>query len=72
MKLGDLAKLTGRYTKYDITLYDSKRYEFTHLTKYFTSGEILRDERLSNMTIRNIDIEDCDKIKILAKKKKEN
>ena len=56
MKLGELAKLTGRYTKYDITLYDSKKYEFTYLTKYFTSDEILRDERLSNMTIRNIDL----------------
>ena len=71
MKLGELAKLTGRYTKYDITLYDSKRYEFTCLTKYFTSDEILRDERLSNMTIRNIDVEYRDMIKIIAKKKKE-
>ena len=71
MKLGELAKLTGRYTKYDITLYDSKRYEFTYLTKYFTSDEILRDERLSNMTIRNIDVEYRDMIKIIAKKKKE-
>ena len=71
MKLGELAKLTGRYTKYDITLYDSKRYEFTYLTKYFTSDEILRDERLSNMTIRNIDVEYRDMIKIIVKKKKE-
>lgn len=71
MKLGELAKLTGRYTKYDITLYDSKKYEFTYLTKYFTSDEILRDERLPNMTIRNIDVEYQDMIKIIVKKKKE-
>lgn len=71
MKLGELAKLTGRYTKYDITLYDSKRYEFTYLTKYFTSDEILRDEMLPNMTIRNIDVEYRDMIKIIVKKKKE-
>lgn len=71
MKLGELAKLTDRYTKYDITLYDHKRYEFTYLTKHFTSDEILRDKRLSNMTIRNIDVEYRDMIKIIAKKKKE-
>lgn len=71
MKLGELAKLTGRYTKYDITLYDSKKYEFTYLEEFFTSDEILRDERLSNMTIRNIDIEYRDMIKIIVKKKKE-
>lgn len=71
MKLGELAKLTDRYTKYDITLYDSKKYEFTYLTKYFTSDEIIRDERLSNMTIRNIDIEYRDMIKVIVKKKKE-
>lgn len=71
MKLGELAKLTGRYTQYDITLYDSKKYEFTYLTKYFTSDEILRDKWLCNMTIRNIDIEYRDMIKVIAKKKKE-
>ena len=71
MKLGELAKLTDRYVKYDITLYDSKKYEFTYMTKYFTSDEILRDKRLSNMTIRNIDVEYRDMINIIAKKKKE-
>lgn len=72
MKLGELAQLTDRYTKYDITLYDSKKYEFTYLTKYFTSDEILHDERLSNMTIRNIYVEYRDMIKIIVKKKKQD